>query len=122
MGGGIEAGFTSSPGWTVQAGVQLYLKDMNHAWPAIIEGDCFSRWRGIAMTDLLTPPFPLFSKTRKGGDLQMQSSCLTLKVTLFKADTGGFREGRGESVKPNCHFHIEPKFLDLNSQWRVGNS
>jgi hypothetical protein len=51
------------------------------------------------MTDLLTPPGPLFSKTRKGGDLQFK--CLALKVTLFKTDEGGFREGRGESLNFN---------------------
>jgi hypothetical protein len=54
------------------------------------------------MTDLLTPPIPLFSKTRIGGDLHMQFCSLTLEVTLFKTDAGGFREGRGESVKRLC--------------------
>jgi hypothetical protein len=59
----------------------------------------------VPMIDLLTPPVPLFSKTRKGGDLHFKS--LALKVTLFKIDEGGFREGRGESVKwslpsPHC--------------------
>jgi hypothetical protein len=52
----------------------------------------------LQMTNLLTPPDPLFSKTQKGGDLQMQYNCLTLEVTLFKTDEGGFREGRGESA------------------------
>jgi hypothetical protein len=53
-------------------------------------------------------PVPLFSKTRKGGDLQILFSCLAMKVTLFKTDAGGFREGRGESVMLHCHIHIAP--------------
>ena len=63
------------------------------------------------MTDLLTPPIPLFSKTRKGGDLQNNSAVWPWKSPSLKPTQEVFERAGVSQLSLIVIIHIIPKIF-----------